>query len=167
MLLEEHPGHGYDLLGRVDHVGFGRINPGRVYRALRWLVGAGFVHTAWDTTGIGPARRVYEVSEPGRRALEVSASSVPRQLKGLDGKPARYIARRLRALSDTRRTFQFTVDAKLCVWASDQASAHRKLQRTFGEPHVVDADVHTTGAVEIQTPGAQVDPLPDKTSHHR
>lgn len=151
LLLEERPGHGYDLLTRLEPLGFERSNPGRVYRALRWLENAGFVQPNWETTGVGPARRVYELSPAGRHALEISAVTLRRQAKAVDERLARYILGRLRVLSNNKQAFEFTVEAHLSVQAIDEPSARRKLERAFGQPHVLDTDVRTTGGVSIRT----------------
>ncbi|MGH9177957.1 MAG: PadR family transcriptional regulator [Acidimicrobiales bacterium] len=150
LLLEERPGHGYDLLTRLEPLGFERSNPGRVYRALRWLESAGFVRPTWETTGVGPARRVYELSASGRHALEISAATLRRQAKTLDDKLARYVLSRLRVLSNNKQAFEFTVEADLTVQAMDETSARKKLERAFGQPHLLDTDVRTTGGVAIR-----------------
>ena len=150
LLLEERAGHGYDLLTRLEPLGFERSNPGRVYRALRWLENAGFVQPTWETTGVGPARRVYELSPSGRHALEISASTLRRQAKLLDDRLSRYMLGRLRVLSNNKQAFEFTVEAQLSVQAIDEMSARRKLERAFGQPHVLDTDVRTTGDVSIR-----------------
>lgn len=150
LLLEERPGHGYDLLTRLEPLGFERSNPGRVYRALRWLEGAGFVRPSWETTGVGPARRVYELSASGRHALEISATTLRRQAKSLDEKLARYVVSRLRVLANNKQVFEFTVEAQLSVQAMDEMSARRKLERTFGKQHALDNDVRTLGGVDIR-----------------
>ena len=150
MLLEERPGHGYDLLTRLEPLGFERSNPGRVYRALRWLENAGFVQPTWETTGVGPARRVYELSPAGRHALEISATTLRRQAKSLDDRLSRYMLGRLRILSNNKQAFEFTVETHLSVQAIDETSARRKLERAFGQPHVLDTDVRTTGDVSIR-----------------
>lgn len=149
LLLEERPGHGYDLLTRLEPLGFERSNPGRVYRALRWLENAGFVQPTWETTGVGPARRVYELTPAGRHGLEVAAPRLRRQAKLLEEGLSRYVLSRLRALSHNKHAFEFTVEAHLSVQAVDETSARRKLERAFGQPHVVDTDVRTTGDVSI------------------
>lgn len=149
LLLEERPGHGYDLLTRLEPLGFERSNPGRVYRALRWLENAGFVRPNWETTGVGPARRVYELSPAGRHALELAAPVLRRQAKSLDEKLGRYVLGRLRVLSNNKQTFEFKVEAELSVQAMDEASARRKLERAFGVGQPFGSDVRTTGGVSI------------------
>lgn len=102
LLLEERAGHAYDLLTRLEPLGFERSSSGRVYRALRWLESAGFVEPNWDTTGVGAARRVYELSPSGRDALGISVATIRRQAKSVDDRLARYILSRLRVLTKNK-----------------------------------------------------------------
>lgn len=63
--------HGYELakaLGEhslTDSV----IEPGALYRTLRRLEANGHVVSAWDSTGSGPARRLYELTPEGEEHL--------------------------------------------------------------------------------------------------
>jgi DNA-binding PadR family transcriptional regulator len=41
------------------------VDPGLLYRTLRQLEKEGLVHSSWNTEGIGPARRLYEVTPEG------------------------------------------------------------------------------------------------------
>lgn len=63
--------HGYDLLGEVNEMGLTetQVDAGAIYRALRQLEEEGAVVSAWDTSGGGPARRNYELTELGRAKL--------------------------------------------------------------------------------------------------
>jgi DNA-binding PadR family transcriptional regulator len=45
------------------------LDPGLVYRSLRRMELAGWVVSEWDTSGVGPARRVYTLTAEGRQAL--------------------------------------------------------------------------------------------------
>ena len=59
--------HGYELLEEVNKLGLTetQVDPGAIYRVLRQLEADGAVSSAWDTTGGGPARRNYELTELG------------------------------------------------------------------------------------------------------
>src|ERR671936_905368 len=57
LLLREEPAHGYDLLQRLRPLGFERDDPGRLYRALRWLEGEKLVRSTWEPSETGPDRR--------------------------------------------------------------------------------------------------------------
>ncbi len=63
--------HGYDLLDEVNNLGLTetQVDPGAIYRTLRQLEAEGAVVSAWDTSGAGPARRNYELTEIGRARL--------------------------------------------------------------------------------------------------
>jgi poly-beta-hydroxybutyrate-responsive repressor len=76
LLLREHPAHGYELLERLTAFGFDRSDPGAIYRALRGLEQDGFVHSAWEASGAGPDRRVYELTRPGMEALHGHAKAI-------------------------------------------------------------------------------------------
>jgi poly-beta-hydroxybutyrate-responsive repressor len=63
--------HGYQIAQKaegmaVTHAG---LDSGVIYRTLRRLETAGRVHSSWDTSGAGPARRVYVLTESGVQHL--------------------------------------------------------------------------------------------------
>lgn len=76
MLLREQPGHGYDLLERLRAFGFDRSDPGRLYRSLRKLEDEGLVHSAWEPSTSGPARRIYDITRPGAEELHRAAKGL-------------------------------------------------------------------------------------------
>jgi len=63
--------HGYDLVGALNDNALtdSRIEPGALYRTLRRLEEYGFVVSAWDVSGSGAARRLYELTEEGEEHL--------------------------------------------------------------------------------------------------
>ena len=76
LLLREHPAHGYDLLERLRPLGFGRDDPGRLYRALRALESDGLVRSVWEKSTSGPDRRMYELTRVGMETLHESAKDL-------------------------------------------------------------------------------------------
>ena len=63
--------HGYQIAQRaesmaVTHAG---LDSGIIYRTLRRLEANGRVRSTWDTSGAGPARRVYVVTDSGLEHL--------------------------------------------------------------------------------------------------
>jgi len=76
LLLREHHAHGYDLLERLRPLGFGRDDPGRLYRALRQLESDGLVRSVWEKSTSGPDRRIYELTRLGMETLHVSAKDL-------------------------------------------------------------------------------------------
>jgi len=66
---EKGPAHGYDLVNRLVPFGFSS-DPPVVYRNLRRMESDRLVESSWDTSGKGPARRVYELTDRGISHLE-------------------------------------------------------------------------------------------------
>lgn len=76
LLLLEGPAHGYDLLERLKDFGFGKSDPGGVYRTLRSLEHERLVHSTWETSTTGPARRTYTITPEGEDQLAAWATAV-------------------------------------------------------------------------------------------
>ena len=77
LLLLEKPGHGYELMDRLARAGeMPDPDPGLLYRTLRLMEDEGFVTSAWDTEGNGPARRLYEVTGEGVEFLHAWAATI-------------------------------------------------------------------------------------------
>lgn len=70
LLIRECPGHGYDLIDRLERLGVADVEPGHVYRVLRALERERLVSSAWVTSNPGPARRHYELTARGEAELE-------------------------------------------------------------------------------------------------
>jgi PadR family transcriptional regulator len=70
-LLRDRPTHGYELIAELPTlVGTERVDVGNVYRALRSMEERGLVTSEWSDELPGPAKRTYEITDEGRRALE-------------------------------------------------------------------------------------------------
>ena len=95
MLLQEHPAHGYDLLERLPTlIGEQRVDVGNLYRVLRALEEQGLVASEWDESLPGPAKRTYELTEPGQAALERWAAALTETRTHIDSFLQRYEERR-------------------------------------------------------------------------
>ncbi len=71
VLLSERPTHGYELIAELPALlGAERVDVGNVYRALRGMEERGLVTSEWSDQLPGPAKRTYEITDDGRRALE-------------------------------------------------------------------------------------------------
>jgi PadR family transcriptional regulator PadR len=69
-LLRERRTHGYELIAQLPVLlGTDRVDVGNVYRALRALEERGLVTSEWRDDLPGPAKRSYEITDDGRRAL--------------------------------------------------------------------------------------------------
>jgi poly-beta-hydroxybutyrate-responsive repressor len=90
LLLREQPAHGYELLERLRAFGFEGSDPGGLYRALRKLEKEGFVHSAWEPSGTGPHRRIYEITRAGMEELHRRAKGLAHARGTLDAFLGRY-----------------------------------------------------------------------------
>ena len=84
LLLRERPAHGYELLERLKPFGIADGDPGNLYRRLRSLEQQGMVRSEWETSGAGPKRRKYYLTEPGDARLRRWADSVAETRRLLD-----------------------------------------------------------------------------------
>jgi poly-beta-hydroxybutyrate-responsive repressor len=70
LVLRDNPGHGYELLVELQTLMPNeRIDMGNLYRILRSLEREGLVTSTWDEEAPGPAKRVYVITQSGRRVL--------------------------------------------------------------------------------------------------
>ncbi len=85
MMLRSWNAYGYELARQLAVFGFGSIDPGTVYRALRELEREGFVTSNWDTSVTsGPARRVYTITDVGIAYLGQQAAILEGYRRMLD-----------------------------------------------------------------------------------
>jgi DNA-binding PadR family transcriptional regulator len=92
VLLAGGAAHGYAILGELEQLGItlGNVDVGQVYRTLRDLEAAGLVRSAWQT-GSGPARRDYELTDAGYRALDEWAAVMKERARLVAEFEARYL----------------------------------------------------------------------------
>ena len=76
LLLREQAAHGYELLDRLRAFGFEGSDPGGLYRALRKLETEGLVLSAWQPSGAGPDRRIYDITRAGMKELHSRAKAL-------------------------------------------------------------------------------------------
>jgi PadR family transcriptional regulator PadR len=69
VILREQTSYGYELMERIEEFGFKEINPGTMYRKLRQMEREGLCKSVWETSGSGPARRLYSVTVEGEAYL--------------------------------------------------------------------------------------------------
>jgi PadR family transcriptional regulator len=84
--------HGYAIVGELAELGItnGPVDVGQVYRTLRDLEQAGHVVSSW-TTGTGPARRDYDLTEDGYAALDEWAAVMKERGRLIAEFDARYL----------------------------------------------------------------------------
>jgi poly-beta-hydroxybutyrate-responsive repressor len=77
LLLSERRAHGYELVEALEQLTpGGRVHMGNLYRALRALEQEGLVASRWDADAPGAAKRVYELTDEGRRVLQEWAAAL-------------------------------------------------------------------------------------------
>src|SRR5579859_6374014 len=84
LLLRDLSSYGYDLMRALSAFGFAMMNPGPLYRMLRQMEKDGLVRSSWDTSGQGPARRIYSITEAGEAYLRLWASSLGQYRRMMD-----------------------------------------------------------------------------------
>ncbi len=90
LLLAEQPRHGYELAESLRMSEFEGITTSTVYRELAKLEEDGLVQSFWEASQTrGPARRVYELTTKGRKALGACAVAAD----DLSGTLAEYVER--------------------------------------------------------------------------
>lgn len=76
LLIAERDSYGYDLLERLERLGLGGTDPGGLYRALRAMERDGMVDSEWQMSEVGPARRIYRLTEEGLDWLHLWVGAV-------------------------------------------------------------------------------------------
>jgi len=92
LLLAESRSYGYELMEKLGKLGWKDVSPdpGAVYRNLRRMEADGLVESTWDTTGTGPARRLYHLTPEGEDFLSSWAVRIEQNVKLLERFLKRY-----------------------------------------------------------------------------
>ena len=71
-VLESGDSHGYAIAREIERRSEGALpfKEGTLYSALHALENKGWIEANWDTTGSGPARKVYALTPDGRGELK-------------------------------------------------------------------------------------------------
>ncbi len=86
MGLYTKPSYGYELIQTIQRFGFveGQAPPGMIYRHLRQLEEDGLVFSKWETEGVGPAKRIYQLTDEGKQMLAIWIGYMEKQAKNLN-----------------------------------------------------------------------------------
>ncbi len=82
--LREWNSYGYELMERTAAFGFKTMNPAMFYRTLRQMEKEGIVYSTWRTSGGGPARRMYSITDNGEAYLDFWAESLKQYQQAMD-----------------------------------------------------------------------------------
>src|SRR5215212_4335010 len=91
LTLREKSSYGYELMDRI--AGFEAINPGTLYRALRYMEKEGVCESEWETSNGGPTCRVYSVTNDGEAYLASWAEGCKEYQRVLDSFYLAYASR--------------------------------------------------------------------------
>jgi DNA-binding PadR family transcriptional regulator len=72
-MLHREDAHGYSLLNGLDEFGLNpdAYDPSMIYRALRNMEETGWITSYEGEESLGPQRRVYHLTDEGRRHLDI------------------------------------------------------------------------------------------------
>ncbi|HEY2704402.1 MAG TPA: PadR family transcriptional regulator [Candidatus Dormibacteraeota bacterium] len=90
LLLEEAPGHGYDLQHRLEALLVWRVDSPTIYRVLNAMEDQGLVSSIWERSESGKERRTYVITDAGRGAGEAWMSELANASVLLHGLLRRY-----------------------------------------------------------------------------
>lgn len=92
LLLAQKPAHGYELIDVISQEDEPTTDPGNLYRILRAMEEDGLVISDWDTSGGGPARRIYQITDQGLDHLDAWTVTIRKTRQWLDSFLAEYEA---------------------------------------------------------------------------
>ncbi|WP_051273438.1 PadR family transcriptional regulator [Desulfotruncus alcoholivorax] len=85
LLILKKPTHGYELIQSFNALHEGEIvEPGTIYRNLRRMEKEGFVLSSWEASESGPARRKYDITEDGIKALREAVLKLEQQKQQIE-----------------------------------------------------------------------------------
>jgi len=84
--LYAKPSYGYELIQNIQIFGFveGLAPPGMIYRHLRQMEEDGLVSSQWETVGVGPAKRIYQLTDDGKQMLGIWIEYIEQQVRNLN-----------------------------------------------------------------------------------
>jgi PadR family transcriptional regulator, regulatory protein PadR len=74
--VREWNSYGYELMARARMFGFEALHTGTLYGTLSRMEKYGVVESSWETSGGGPARRMYAMTDAGEAHLGLWAKSL-------------------------------------------------------------------------------------------
>jgi PadR family transcriptional regulator, regulatory protein PadR len=85
-VLAEAPRHGYAIAREIERRSAEslKMGEGALYPALRTLEADGWIESRWETSESGPARKVYAITETGRKELTRRVAAWKRFSSGVD-----------------------------------------------------------------------------------
>jgi len=67
--LDQRPSHAYELATRLAEAGLGEVSYGTVYPLITRLRRSALLHEQQQSSPVGPARKIFSLTDTGRAAL--------------------------------------------------------------------------------------------------
>lgn len=86
LFLLEKPMHGGMLFTKIQeslHLA-DQLDSGAIYRVLRDLESKNLVHSSWNTDDVGPAKRIYTITQAGKSEVKRWYDDIALRKKNLD-----------------------------------------------------------------------------------
>lgn len=117
--LSKQESYGYELMNTISTImpEYAAGSPsamGNHYRILRMLEANGFITSTWDTSGSGPARRIYSITPLGRKETEEIVRYIG-QTKQVVDRFVKYIEEGVDQVSESRQKTEVDPDVKRAV----------------------------------------------------
>jgi poly-beta-hydroxybutyrate-responsive repressor len=90
LAISAQKAHGYFIEQYLRSMGLAQVEMTRIYRTLRQLEQQGLVTSAWEAGPDGPARRVYTLTDAGKRWLRGGAAMLEGYRTAIDAFFGRY-----------------------------------------------------------------------------
>ena len=86
LLLVQNESHGYELVEKLPEAGLlsSMPDPATVYRVLHKLEEDGAIESRWDTSGAGPARKVYSITPQGEDMLKAWGVTLKKKKQSIE-----------------------------------------------------------------------------------
>lgn len=77
LMLTFGPNHGLGIINQMDQLVPGhRLDTAGTYRVLKSLEKDGFIHFEWVESTAGPKKKVYHITDDGKKELEIYKEEV-------------------------------------------------------------------------------------------
>lgn len=81
MLLCENQSYGYEIIENLEQNHLCKVNTGGLYRTLGKLENNGYISFRKKASTIGPKKKVYTITDEGKKALEFWINGLEKQKK--------------------------------------------------------------------------------------
>lgn len=84
LVLSLGPNHGLGILAKMDEIVTGhRLDTAVIYRVLKKLELDGFIRHEWVNSDIGPRKKVFYITETGKKELYRYKNSIEKTIERL------------------------------------------------------------------------------------